>query len=117
MSRTVLTLIPDLFFAARIRETAKSAGIDVGEATADGLAAHAVERSPDLVLVDLHGVGAIDAVRAVRAVAPKLPIVGFCSHVDRALQSAALEAGASRVLPRSALTRDLAAILVGAGGD
>jgi NADH:ubiquinone oxidoreductase subunit 6 (subunit J) len=42
--------------------------------------------------------------------------VGFYPHVDRALREAALAAGVDQVLPRSAFTVRLAALLAGALG-
>lgn len=115
--RRVLVFVPDLFFAARIAETARAAGVTVENAE---LAA-AVERgraaTPDLVILDLHASG--DPLAAVLALAADaatrgVPIVGFYSHVDSALRDRALAAGVDRVLPRSAFTARLAAILTGA---
>jgi len=42
-----------------------------------------------------------------------IPLLGFFSHIQIELQQAALAAGFDRVMPRSAFTRNLAAILSG----
>jgi len=44
-----------------------------------------------------------------------VPLLGFFSHVQTELQQAAIAAGYDRVMPRSAFTKNLAAILSGAG--
>lgn len=109
MKRTILVVVPDLFFAARIREVAGASGTSVREADAARAAEVAREIAPAVAIVDLHGAG--DAVPALRAALPELRIVGFHSHVDTAVRDAALAAGADQVLPRSAFTRRLAELL------
>jgi len=42
-----------------------------------------------------------------------VPLLGFFSHIQTELQQAAIEAGYDRVMPRSAFTKNLAAILAG----
>lgn len=116
----MLVVVPDLFFLARILETARSLGVVAEESPAE----HALERcrasAPDLVILDLHGPGdPLGLARALESdVATRnIPLVGFYSHVDQALREAALVAGVDRVMPRSAFTMKLAEILAGAGGD
>ena len=69
-------------------------------------------------IVDLHAPGALDAVRALRS-APggdDASVIGFYSHVDQALRAAALEAGVTSALPRSAFTARLPELLRGDRG-
>lgn len=114
MSRHVLLVVPDLFFAARIREAAAALGVSVIEATAATAAAIAGSLESGLAIVDLAaGAAAADTVRALRGAAPALRIVGFHSHMDVAAREAALAAGADEVLPRSAFTRRLGEVLAG----
>jgi DNA-binding NarL/FixJ family response regulator len=112
MPRDILAIVPDLFFAARIREVALATGATLREA-APAAAVDAVRaRMPGLVIVDLHGTDdPAGLIRALREAAPDLAVVGFHSHVDTAIREAALGAGATEVLPRSAFTRRLAAML------
>ncbi len=115
MARTILAVVPDLFFATRIREVAAASGASVRESTSAEAGVLASETGAALAIVDLHGVAdAAATVRALRAAAPGMRIVGFHSHVDTAVRDAALAAGADQVLPRSAFTRRLAEMLAGA---
>lgn len=114
----VHALLDDLFFRARIEATSASLGVPVRffRDPAD-LLAEVEERSPALVIVDL-GHRAVDPVNAIRALAgrPGLPrIVAFGSHVEGKTLAAAREAGADRVLARSAFTERLADLLREAG--
>jgi CheY-like chemotaxis protein len=115
--RTVVSVVPDLFFAARIAATGVAAGVDV-RASAPHAALEDIRAAvPDLVIVDLTAGPAIfDLVRALKA-DPALratPVVGFYPHVEDALRASALAAGVDQILPRSAFTRRLASLLAGA---
>ncbi len=114
--RRVLALVPDLFFGARIGAAAKALDVEVEEVTAARALEACRANPPDLVIMDLHGAGdPLAAARALKADAATraTPIVGFYSHVDQALRRAALAAGVDHVLPRSAFTARLAALLAG----
>ena len=114
--RRVVTVVPDLFFATRIAETAARLGVLL-EPCAPEAALAAIRRDqPDLVIVDLHAAG--DPLALVRALksdpqAQSVPLAGFYAHVDRAVREAALAAGADHVLPRSAFTARLPHLLAG----
>lgn len=116
--RTIVSIVPDLLTATRIAATAKQLGV----AHLGARAHEAVEicrQSPvDLIIVDLEA--ASDprpevVVRALKqdAATRSLPIVGFYAHVHNALRESALAAGADRVLPRSAFSRQLATLIAG----
>jgi len=107
----VLAVVPDLYFATRIAATAKAAGVDLELVAAPRAAARAAEAGATLVLLDLHGAGALALVSELKRHAPNVPIVGFFSHVDTALKRDALAAGADAVLPRSQFVGRLAALL------
>lgn len=116
-ARTVLSVVPDLFFATRIATVAESLGVRVVPGEPADAAARAAAERPDLVVVDLHATGdPIGAIRAIRAdpATRALRIVGFHAHVDEGVRDAALAAGADQVLPRSQFTVRLAALLAGA---
>jgi len=120
--RRVMAVVPDLFFAARIAGAAQQLGVTL-TMPAPGTAREAIRGAPpDLVILDLHAPGdPLELARALRSDPDtrSLPIVGFYSHVDQALRAAALAAGLDQVLPRSAFTRRLPALLAGeedAGG-
>ena len=109
----VLALVDDLFFQAKILETAKHLGIAVRtSATSDALLAELAKEIPKLVIVDLNARGApLQAIERVRAGAPDLPLIAFLSHVQTDLAQRARAAGCTEVLPRSQFTHDLATIL------
>jgi DNA-binding NarL/FixJ family response regulator len=109
-------IVPDLFFAAKIRTAARHAGVAVEPTEPARLLADCRAKRPDLVIVDLHAAGgALEAVRALKddAELAGIPVTGFYSHVDEAARLAALAAGVDQAMPRSAFTVKLAALLAG----
>lgn len=65
-----------------------------------------------LVLVDLnHPSGAVEAIRALKGTDPAPRVIAFGSHVDAERLKAAREAGADKILARSAFTARLPEIL------
>jgi CheY-like chemotaxis protein len=114
--RRVVMVVPDLFFATRIRSTAQQLGVVIEELAAERALPKIRETPPDLVVLDLHAVG--DPLSLARALksdpsTSAIPIAGFYSHVENAMRAAALEAGVDHVMPRSAFTARLAALLEG----
>lgn len=109
----VLALVDDLFFQAKILETAKQVGITVRtSATGDALLAQIAKEAPKLVIVDLNARGApLQAIERVRATAQGLPLIAFLSHVQTDLAQQARAAGCTQVMARSQFTRELATIL------
>jgi DNA-binding NarL/FixJ family response regulator len=109
----VLALVDDLFFQAKILETAKQLRITVRTSTTgDALLAEIAKEVPQLVIVDLNARGApVQAIERVRAIAPGLPLIAFLSHVQTDLAQQARAAGCTQVMPRSQFARDLATIL------
>lgn len=109
-------IVPDLFFATRIASVASQIGVHVLSPAMDSALEAIATSSPSLVIVDLTvGEQALALIRSLKA-APAtraIPIVGFYPHVDQPLRSAAEAAGADRVLPRSAFSARLPAILAG----
>ena len=110
---SVLAFVDDLFFQAKILETAKHAGVEVRTfTTSEALLAEIKKQAPHLVIVDLSAKNKpLEAIEAVRGSAPDLPVIAFLSHVQAELAKRATAAGSSRVMPRSQFTRELATIL------
>jgi len=116
VTRRVLAVVPDLFFATRISETGARIGIVVELCASHEAPARIRRDRPDLVILDLHGSGdPLALARALKADPDTrdVPLVGFYSHVDRALRDAALLAGVDQVLARSAFTVRLPDLLAG----
>jgi protein-L-isoaspartate O-methyltransferase len=100
----IWALAPDLFFSARIRETAKALGIGCE------IFKNAEELGdPDgLVIVDMEVVGAPEAVRAMK----RAHVVAYLHDANDAAIEAARAAGADKVLSRGGLTKKLPELLI-----
>ena len=118
MSRTIISVVDDMFFAAKIRATAESLGVILRSVrNLDLLIRAARESLPDLIIVDLHS-QKIDPLALAQALKSdqhlaEVRLLGFFSHVQVYLKQAALAAGYDVVIPRSVFSNDLAAILEG----
>jgi CheY-like chemotaxis protein len=116
MTKRILAVVDDMFFASKIRAVAESVGSDlVFTRSLDALIEKAREKRPDLIVVDLHNqkTSPISIAQQLRS-DPELKdvhLLGFFSHVEVELQRQAKEAGYSQVLPRSVFARDLPSIL------
>lgn len=109
----VLALIDDIFFQAKLFETAKQVGVELRAcATPDVLEAEIAKAPPKLVVIDLNAhANPLDAVSRVQASGRAIPLIGFLSHVQLDLAERARAAGCGEVMPRSKFTRNLATIL------
>jgi DNA-binding NarL/FixJ family response regulator len=109
----VVALVDDVFFQAKLFETAKQLGVDLRAcSTPEALATEIARERPKLIIVDLNAqsnpLAAIEQLQATRA---GTPLIGFFSHVQTELAERARAAGCSNLMPRSQFTRDLATIL------
>jgi|SRR5580704_1484253 DNA-binding NarL/FixJ family response regulator len=113
----VIVLIEDLFFQAKLFETAKLTGITLEtSATGEQLLKAAAASPAALVIVDLNArQGALEAVEQI-CKWPGNPrrVIAFLSHVQTELAEKARAAGCQDIMPRSKFTQNLAAILRGA---
>ena len=113
-SRTIraVAAVKDLFFVARIRETARLAGAAVVFARTPEELAAALGEPADLVLLDLTTPGwDYDAFFAkLEAHAPRPPTLGFTTHA-LARQTQPLHSRCARVVTRETLTQELGTIL------
>jgi CheY-like chemotaxis protein len=109
----VLALVDDLFFQAKMAETAKHLGVELRTcSTPDALLAEITKGAPKLVVVDLNARNnPVEAIQRVRTAGREIPLLGFLSHVQVELAEQARAAGCPTVMPRSQFTRDLATIL------
>jgi hypothetical protein len=108
----VVAVVRDLFFVARIRETARLVGTPLTFArTPEELAATLAPEAPALVIVDLTTSGwDYDAIFDALAAAPDLPVLGFTTHaLARATQP--LHARCRRVVTKETLTQELPTLL------
>ncbi len=108
----VLVAVRDLLFRSRILAAAERLGVDVrplprGTPLSEGARA----LGQGTVLADLSEPGAIDEIRAAKAAAGGVRIVGFLGHLEAELARAAADAGADDVLSRGELSRRLDDVL------
>mgnify|MGYP001615435312 CR=1 FL=1 len=112
----VLAAVQDMIFATRVREAARSAGVELRTAVTPAALGDALRGgAPALALFDLSDprCPALDLLRALRAdpACAAVPTVGFFSHVEEQVRLDALAAGCGEVLPRSRFVQELPAIL------
>ena len=111
----IVALMDDLFFQMKVLETAKHLGLEFKVAANSDVLMTLLEQSPKLVIIDLNSRNQpIQAVEKIRAAKNDVRIVAFLSHVQRELAAHAQAAGCTEVMPRSAFTQNLAAILASA---
>lgn len=115
----IYCFIDDLFFMAKIQETARKLGIKVSfvkndKDTIARLLALPEEERPTLIVFDLNNANA-KPLTLIPKLKTKLKratsIVGFLSHLQGELKAKAIEAGCDTVMPRSAFSQTLPNLL------
>lgn len=114
----VVAGVPDLFFAARIGETARQMGVAIEFASSGQAVLEKAAGAASLVILDL-GAAALDPIKLIAQLKAgpaleKARVVGFVNHERTDLIEQAREAGCDQVLTRGAFTKDLPALLAGA---
>jgi CheY-like chemotaxis protein len=117
----VLALVDDLFFQARLAETARKLGVKLKTVSTGATLVKMLEAAPDgvpgdlprLVIVDLNArQGAVEAIEQLQRSGNPIPVIGFLSHVQTELAERARAAGCKQVMPRSSFTANLSEILI-----
>ncbi|HEY7039245.1 MAG TPA: hypothetical protein VID28_10350 [Methylomirabilota bacterium] len=111
----VIAVVRDLFFVARLRETARLVGTPLSFArTPEEIAAvlgPATHEPADLAIVDLTTNGwDYDAIFAALDAAPGVPVLGFTTHA-LARSTQPLHARCRRVVTKETLTQELPDLL------
>ena len=112
----VVALLDDLFFGAKLQETARRLEVPLILLRAPKDVPEAIRRHrPALLIVDLQSetCAPLEVIRGLKT-DPDLratPVLGFFSHVRADLNTAAADAGCDEVLPRSAFSAGLPDIL------
>ncbi len=115
----IYCFIEDLFFLAKIQETARKIGVKVGFVKADkdivSRLADVPEGSrPSLIVFDLNNVNA-KPLTLIPRLKSKMKrgtsVIGFLSHLQGDLKAKAMEAGCDMVMPRSAFSQNLPNLL------
>lgn len=100
MSRTIVAYVPDLLDRSKVAAAAR------GRVTFVSKPADLVGQEADLVVLDLTRPGAVDAIASLSGA-----VIGFANHTNREAMDAALAAGATQVMARSAFFDRLDALL------
>ena len=115
MAATIVALVDDLFFLAKIQETAKVVGATVVKVDTTRGSAAIAEAQPEAIILDLgsRSLPAVDWIRTLKAdpATRAIPIIGFVSHVQEQLIADARAAGCDSVMARSAFTQQLPQLL------
>jgi hypothetical protein len=115
----IFCFIDDLFFLAKIQETARKLGVKVGFVKADKDIVTKLSNVPDdakpsLIVFDLNNANA-KPLTLIPKLKTKLKrgtsVIGFLSHLQGDLKVKALEAGCDMVMPRSAFSQNLPNLL------
>jgi hypothetical protein len=121
----IYCFIEDLFFLAKIQETARKIGVKVGFVKADKdivsrLADMPEGSRPSLIVFDLNNVGA-KPLTLIPRLKSKMKrgtsVIGFLNHLQGDLKAKAMEAGCDMVMPRSAFSQNLPNLLRRHGVD
>jgi hypothetical protein len=115
----IFFFIEDLFFLAKIQETARKLGVKVGFLKADKdivarLSSVPDGEKPSLIVFDLNNVGAkpLTLIPKIKAKLKRgTSVIGFLSHLQGDLKVKATEAGCDMVMPRSAFSQNLPNLL------
>jgi CheY-like chemotaxis protein len=99
--KTVLGVMSDLFFSAKIIDAAKQLGMTAVFVKDKAVALEQFKLNPALVIFDLNCASAdpLDLIRVAKQAA--IPSLGFISHVQVDLKQKAQEAGCDTVVARS----------------
>ena len=115
MARIAL-LCPDLLFGSKVEGGLRVAGHTVNRFDSEEPLRVAAS-SHDLLIVDLtaqdlDGPALVESMRS-KGELEAVPTLGFYSHVDQETRRRAEAAGFSRVVPRSRMVREMAALVDG----
>jgi len=115
----IFFFIEDLFFIAKIQETARKLGVKVAfvkneKDAISALTAGEEEDRPGLIVFDLNNANAkpLTLIPKLKAKLKRsTSIIGFLSHLQGDLKAKAVEAGCDTVMPRAAFSQNLPNLL------
>jgi CheY-like chemotaxis protein len=113
----IFAFVDDLFFLAKITETARKLNVKVEFVKTDKEILQRIgqngDQKPSLIIFDLNNPGKpLSAIARLKSkLKKKTTVIGFLSHVQGDLKMKAVEAGCDMVLPRSAFSQNLPQLL------
>jgi CheY-like chemotaxis protein len=115
MAVEILVVVDDIFFLAKIQQTARQLGVAVEAVSPEALPERLAKGGITAILLDLnHRSGkAVATVQSVKndPASRSITVVAFLSHVQTDLAQAARAAGCDRVMARSAFSQQLPVLL------
>ncbi len=116
MAERILAVVDDLFFLAKIQQTARQLKVAMETVAPNAIANSLASGGASAILLDLnHRSGAaIGMLKTLKGDANTrgIPVIGFLSHVQADLAQAARAAGCDVVLARSAFSQQLPSLLM-----
>lgn len=113
----IFAFVDDLFFQAKIQETARKLNVKVEFVKAEHDLTERMkqngEEKPSLIIFDLNNasVKPLTLIPKLKHKLKKTSVIGFLSHVQGDLKQKAHEVGCDMVLPRSAFSQNLPQLL------
>ncbi len=112
----VVAVVDDMFFASKIRQAAKQAGVSIKIVkNTRGLFDTLTKSTPELIVVDLNSekLKPLELVRDIKSSDELkiVPILGYLPHVEEQLKEESITAGCDMVMPRSRFSKELISIL------
>jgi CheY-like chemotaxis protein len=115
VQKKIVAVLSDLMFTVKIQEAAKRAGVQPVFVKSEDEALAEAKQHPAAIIVDLNNsaLNALDVITKLKGdeVTRDISLLGYVSHVQADLKQAAEERGCDAVMPRSAFSHNLAAIL------
>jgi PleD family two-component response regulator len=109
--KRVLAVVNDLFFAVKLTDAAKRAGLALEFVKESGQVLDKAKDRPSLIIFDLNfsDVEPLKLIESLKGNMDTKPIslIGYLSHVQGELKQAAQEAGCDMVMARSAFSQNL----------
>jgi len=112
MAQTILLLVPDLFFQARIETAARRLGLKVVHAADWKSALEAARKHPPTAaVIDLGASAAAGPFKFLEKIRTEAPLkgirtLGFLEHVRKDLSEKARKAGCGTIAPKGGLSQD-----------
>jgi CheY-like chemotaxis protein len=115
IQKKIVAVLSDLLFTVKIQEAAKRAGVQAAFVKSEDEALAEARHNPAVIIIDLNNsaVNVLDVIGKLKSdgATRNVKLLGYVSHVQTDLKQAAEQKGCDAVMPRSAFSHNLAAIL------
>lgn len=113
--KRLVAVLSDLMFTVKIQEAAKRAGLEPVFVKSKQEALEQAKTEPAVIVVDLNHTAAdpLELIAELKGAEQtrEVRLLGYMSHVQADLKQAAQQKGCDTVMPRSAFSHNLQAIL------